>query len=211
MRNSACIRVNSVNPCDTNTPMLREEARQLSQAGQAFLAEADDRPLRRMGTPEEVAEAVVWLASDASSYVTGSAWWSTAAASHNRTELIPRVPDSGLAAHLVQGGHRGQGGGERQGGALRLALLDAPGHFAHLVRVAVPGRREVLHALPRSSGGRQVRLHMDGSFGYVQAFTTDQFLTDGGMVTTAALEPMTARPTRSTVAKGSAGCSLGKR
>lgn len=33
---------------------------------------------------------------------------------------------------------------------------------------------------------------MDGSFGYVQAFTTDQFLTDGGMVTTAALEPMTA-------------------
>lgn len=103
MRNSACIRVNSVNPCDTNTPMLREEARQLSQAEQAFLAEADDRPLRRMGTPEEVAEAVVWLASDASSYVTGSAWWSTAAASHNRTELIPRVPDSGLAAHLVQG------------------------------------------------------------------------------------------------------------
>jgi NAD(P)-dependent dehydrogenase (short-subunit alcohol dehydrogenase family) len=67
------IRVNSVNPGDTNTPMLREEARQLSQAEQAFLAEADDRPLRRMGTPEEIAEAVIWLASDASSYVTGSA------------------------------------------------------------------------------------------------------------------------------------------
>jgi NAD(P)-dependent dehydrogenase (short-subunit alcohol dehydrogenase family) len=67
------IRVNSVNPGDTNTPMLREEARQLAQEEQSFLAESNDRPLRRMGTPEEIAEAVVWLASDASSYVTGSA------------------------------------------------------------------------------------------------------------------------------------------
>ena len=67
------IRVNSVNPGDTNTPMLREEARQLSQEEAAFLEESNDRPLKRMGTPEEIAEAVVWLASDASSYVTGSA------------------------------------------------------------------------------------------------------------------------------------------
>lgn len=67
------IRVNSVNPGDTNTPMLREEARQLSQAEAAFLEESNDRPLKRMGTPEEIAEAVIWLASDASSYVTGSA------------------------------------------------------------------------------------------------------------------------------------------
>ena len=28
-------------------------------------------PLRRLGTPEEVAEAVVWLCSDAASFVTG--------------------------------------------------------------------------------------------------------------------------------------------
>jgi NAD(P)-dependent dehydrogenase (short-subunit alcohol dehydrogenase family) len=67
------IRVNSVNPGDTNTGMLRDEARQLSADEAAFLAESADRPLGRMGEPEEIAAAVVWLASDASSYVTGSA------------------------------------------------------------------------------------------------------------------------------------------
>ncbi|WP_309064827.1 SDR family NAD(P)-dependent oxidoreductase [Microbacterium sp.] len=67
------IRVNSVNPGDVDTGMLREEARQLGQAEDGFLAEAADRPLRRMGQPTEIASAVVWLASDASSYVTGSA------------------------------------------------------------------------------------------------------------------------------------------
>jgi NAD(P)-dependent dehydrogenase (short-subunit alcohol dehydrogenase family) len=67
------IRVNCVCPGDTDTPMLREEASQLKEPPERFLAEAAARPLRRIGRPEEIAEAVLYLASDASSYVTGTA------------------------------------------------------------------------------------------------------------------------------------------
>jgi NAD(P)-dependent dehydrogenase (short-subunit alcohol dehydrogenase family) len=67
------IRVNCVCPGDTDTPMLRSEARQLGTPEAEFLAESADRPLRRIGTPEEIAQAVLYLASDASSFVTGTA------------------------------------------------------------------------------------------------------------------------------------------
>ncbi len=66
------IRVNCVCPGDTDTPMLREEARQLGESDDRFLAEAADRPLRRIGQPEDVAQAVLYLASDAASFVTGT-------------------------------------------------------------------------------------------------------------------------------------------
>ncbi len=67
------IRVNCVCPGDTDTPMLREEARQLGQDEKGFLARSAQRPLGRMGRPEEIARAMLFLASDASSYVTGTA------------------------------------------------------------------------------------------------------------------------------------------
>jgi NAD(P)-dependent dehydrogenase (short-subunit alcohol dehydrogenase family) len=66
------IRVNCLCPGDTDTPMLREEARQLGEPGDEFLAEAAHRPLRRIGTPEEIARAALYLASDASKFVTGT-------------------------------------------------------------------------------------------------------------------------------------------
>ncbi|MCX2750315.1 aldose 1-epimerase family protein [Arthrobacter sp. MI7-26] len=48
-----------------------------------------------------------------------------------------------------------------------------------------------LHYL-EAPDGSQVQLFMDASFGYVQAFTTTEFATHGGMVTAVAVEPMTA-------------------
>ncbi len=67
------IRVNAVCPGDTATAMLRSEARQLGARAEEFFKEAANRPLRRVGTPEEIARAVLFLASDASSFVTGTA------------------------------------------------------------------------------------------------------------------------------------------
>ncbi len=67
------IRVNAICPGDTDTPMLRSEARQLGQAEEQFLAEAAQRPLHRYAQPVEIAHAVLYLASEAASYVTGTA------------------------------------------------------------------------------------------------------------------------------------------
>jgi NAD(P)-dependent dehydrogenase (short-subunit alcohol dehydrogenase family) len=67
------IRVNAICPGDTDTPMLRNEARQLGEVEEKFLAESAQRPLGRYAQPIEIAQAVLYLASEASSYVTGTA------------------------------------------------------------------------------------------------------------------------------------------
>jgi len=66
------IRVNCICPGDTDTGMLRNEAQQLGEREDLFLADSARRPLGRIGKPEEIAQAALYLASDASSFVTGT-------------------------------------------------------------------------------------------------------------------------------------------
>jgi len=67
------IRVNCVCPGDVDTPMLRSECAQLEQNERAFMKEAADRPLGRVGTVEDVANAVLFLASPMANWITGAA------------------------------------------------------------------------------------------------------------------------------------------
>lgn len=67
------IRVNCICPGDTDTPLLRDEAKQLQHEEEAFLASsAVDRPLERIGTPQDIGKGVLFLASDMASWVTGT-------------------------------------------------------------------------------------------------------------------------------------------
>ena len=67
------IRVNCVCPGDVVTPMLLSECAQLGEDKQAFMREAANRPLARVGTPDDIANAVLFLASPMSSWITGAA------------------------------------------------------------------------------------------------------------------------------------------
>ncbi len=63
------IRVNAVCPGLIWTPMVD----QMVASGQGDAMKAMERsvPMKRVGRPEEIADAVLWLSSDAASYVTG--------------------------------------------------------------------------------------------------------------------------------------------
>jgi NAD(P)-dependent dehydrogenase (short-subunit alcohol dehydrogenase family) len=67
------IRVNCVCPGDVDTPMLRSECAQLGEDKESFMREAANRPLSRVGTPDDIANAVLFLASPMSSWITGAA------------------------------------------------------------------------------------------------------------------------------------------
>ena len=70
------ILVNNVGPGFTATDRLKELAKARSAATgkseqEIFDAWAADAPLKRLGNPRELAETVVWLASERASYITG--------------------------------------------------------------------------------------------------------------------------------------------
>ncbi len=65
----AGIRINAVCPGFILTPMVE---RNLPAQGKQRAAANAAQPMGRLGQPEEIAEAVIWLSSDAASFVTGT-------------------------------------------------------------------------------------------------------------------------------------------
>ncbi len=63
------IRVNAIAPGPTDTPMLRG-----AMSPEQLAAFATTFPMKRLGQPEELAHAALFLASDEASFVTGAVW-----------------------------------------------------------------------------------------------------------------------------------------
>ncbi|CAA0111263.1 2,5-dichloro-2,5-cyclohexadiene-1,4-diol dehydrogenase [Zhongshania aliphaticivorans] len=64
------IRINAVCPGGVETPMVTQVLKETPDALEDVLAAV---PAKRLASPEELAEAVIWLCSDRSSFLTGAA------------------------------------------------------------------------------------------------------------------------------------------
>jgi NAD(P)-dependent dehydrogenase (short-subunit alcohol dehydrogenase family) len=66
------IRVNAVSPGPIDTPGLNDLLASAGAGEERLKMLSNNVPLGRLGTPDEIAKAVVFLASDDSSYITGT-------------------------------------------------------------------------------------------------------------------------------------------
>ncbi|WP_282605409.1 SDR family NAD(P)-dependent oxidoreductase [Pelagibius sp. Alg239-R121] len=80
------IRVNAICPGYVDTPMLQSFFRDAGDIDSLKQSVRDVHPIRRYGTPDDVANLVNWLASDEARYATGQLW----------------VIDGGLSAQVQQ-------------------------------------------------------------------------------------------------------------
>ena len=67
------IRCNAVCPTVVDTPSLRERIARTEDPEATYQAFVDQQPMGRMGTAEDVAQLVLFLASDESRFITGTA------------------------------------------------------------------------------------------------------------------------------------------
>ena len=66
------IRINCICPGDVDTPMMTADAAQRGMSREEYLKGAAARPMGRVGMPDEIAKAALFLASDDASFMTGS-------------------------------------------------------------------------------------------------------------------------------------------
>lgn len=66
------IRINCICPGDVDTPMLPDDAKRRGLSWETYLAMASDRPMGRIGQPEEIAKVALFLASDDASFMSGA-------------------------------------------------------------------------------------------------------------------------------------------
>jgi NAD(P)-dependent dehydrogenase (short-subunit alcohol dehydrogenase family) len=67
------IRVNAICPGPVDTPLIWDSAKAFSKPDEAVAAAAERTLLKRLGTPEDVAAAALFLASEESEWLTGAA------------------------------------------------------------------------------------------------------------------------------------------
>ena len=68
------VRVNCVCPGRVETPFVKARLAEYADPETAYRQMASSQPMGRMGTPEEIAAAVLYLASDEATFVTGAAF-----------------------------------------------------------------------------------------------------------------------------------------
>lgn len=66
------IRINSVHPCYTETPLVQDMIQGASDPAKVHQAITRTIPMKRMARPEEVVAVILFLASDEASFVTGA-------------------------------------------------------------------------------------------------------------------------------------------
>lgn len=66
------VRVNAVCPGSVRTPMVEDNLRRLPDPAGVARRASDLHPIGRIASPEEIADAIVFLASPRSSFVTGT-------------------------------------------------------------------------------------------------------------------------------------------
>ena len=64
------VRINCIAPGGVDTPQMRGS----TASAEAFSQRNEDHPMGRVGTADEIANLVLWLASDEASYVSGSTY-----------------------------------------------------------------------------------------------------------------------------------------